>query len=190
MRQPGSAKPGTARGGGARCSAQDAILQLQRCNQTVSPHGVVPGGYQALHGRECVGAAGLRCRTGIAVSLGIVVMGGKGRGRGGRTDLPLSARTGVCAARQAGRRRTCHGGGGHPWARRGPAAPGARRAEAGAGRCRRRRGVCARAAGQGGSAEGTCVGGGCGCAGGGRHAGGLLLCGPGLHVSILTTHRA
>lgn len=75
-----------------------------------------------------------------------------------------------------------------PWARRGPAAPGARRAEAGAGRCRRRcRGVCARAAGQGGGrgcAEGTCVGGGCGCAGGGRHARGLLLCGPAPCMSL------
>lgn len=50
--------------------------------------------------------------------------------------------------------------------------------------------TCGRAGRQPGGAEGTCVGGGCGCAGGGRHAGGLLLCGPGVHVCVLTAHRA
>lgn len=64
---------------------------------------------------------------------------------------------------------------------------GSRTEPAAVPRCLR---TCGRAGRQPRGAEGTCVGGGCGCAGGGRHAGGLLLCGPGVHVSVLTTHHA
>lgn len=57
-----------------------------------SPHGGVPEGGQALYGRgECVGAGGLRCRTGIVVSLWIDVMGG---GEMGRTDPPRASSDG------------------------------------------------------------------------------------------------
>lgn len=42
VQQRGSAKPGTARGGGTRCPAQDAVSQLQHCNQTVAPQAAIP----------------------------------------------------------------------------------------------------------------------------------------------------